>query len=351
MWQVNNRTPFAVDRDWVRDRHGAEVWVVVVKATFDIKSDGSVEPSEEQPPVVRSPEYHGDPKKSSLKYDTDIVLTKNRTDVVVNGHACAPRGTSATALDVSFRVGPIEKSLRVFGDRRWNTVGISAPQPFTKMPILYERAFGGLDPKSERPDRDWDWRNPVGRGFAVDAASLDDAMLPNIEWPHRLISSRTDRPEPAGYGAIASHWQPRVSFAGTYDDHWIQTRHPLLPEDLDDRFFQCVGSDQQAPGYLSGGESVQLTNLTPDGVLEFTLPKLYLGFDTHFHGGDHLIHDRRHLHTVVLEPDYPRLSLVWQSTLACHSKVHKLRHTIVTLKDLIAGNERPLVEPVEGWPA
>ena len=41
MWQVDNRTPFAVERGWVRDQRGAEVWLIGVKCTFDIKPDGS----------------------------------------------------------------------------------------------------------------------------------------------------------------------------------------------------------------------------------------------------------------------------------------------------------------------
>jgi hypothetical protein len=59
MWQVDNRTPFAAERGWVRDRNGAEIWLVAVKATFDIKPDGSTEVSEEQSPVLRVPEYFG----------------------------------------------------------------------------------------------------------------------------------------------------------------------------------------------------------------------------------------------------------------------------------------------------
>ena len=35
MWGIDNRTPFAVDRTWIRDSEGAEIWVVAVKATYD----------------------------------------------------------------------------------------------------------------------------------------------------------------------------------------------------------------------------------------------------------------------------------------------------------------------------
>jgi hypothetical protein len=341
VWQIDNRTPFAAERGWVRDRDGAEVWLVAVKATFSIKPDGTAEVAEEQPPVLRLPEHYGEPGKSSVRYDADLVLTKKTTDVIVVGHAHAPEGRPVAQLDVGFRVGPVQKVLRVFGDRMWGAWGATAPQPFTRMPIVYERAYGGVDPKSETPEKDWDWRNPVGTGFVAAGSHADGTRLPNIEDPNNLIGSRGDRPAPAGFGVIASHWQPRVGFAGTYDDHWMKTRQPLLAEDMDERWFQSAPADQQAPQFLRGGEPVVLLNLTPGGTLRFGLPKLYLGFETRFYDGSREIHRKRALHSVVLEPDQetgPRVSLVWHSALPCHFKVQKLERTLITLKtDLSTG--------------
>jgi len=336
MWQIDNRTPFAAERGWVRDRDGAEVWLVAVKCTFDIKPDGSTQVSDEQPPVLRVPEYHGEPGKSSVKYEADLIQTKKTTDIIVVGHAYAPPGQSVTKLDVGFRVGPVQKMLQVSGDRQWGVLGLTDPEQFTKMPLVYERAFGGVDTKSAQPERDWEWRNPVGCGFAVKKAHLDGVPVPNVESTDRLIRSWDDRPAPAGFGAIGNHWQPRASFAGTYDDKWMKNRQPLLPEDFDERFFQCAPADQQAPQFLMGGEPVALLNLSPAGSLRFALPKLYLGFETRFYDGSREIHKTRKLHSVILEPDFPRVSLVWHSALPCHFKVQKLERTIVTLKTNIS---------------
>jgi hypothetical protein len=332
MWQLDNRTPFAAERGWVRDREGAEVWLVAVKCTFDIRSDGTTEVSKEQPPVLRVPEYHGEPGKSSIKYESDLVLTKKTTDVLVVGHAYAAGRKPVAELDVGFRVGPVQKLLRVSGDRKWRAVGPAKPEPFVTMPLVYERAFGGVDTGSGSPERDWDWRNPVGTGFAVEKAHLADRPLPNIEYANALFEAWNDRPPPAGFGAIACHWQPRPSYAGTYDDKWMKTRQPLLPEDFDDRFYQCAPADQQAPEFLRGGEPVVLYRLTPGGDLRFPLPKVFLGFETRFYDGSREIHKTRKLHTVILEPDFPRVSLVWHSALPCHFKVQKLERTVVTLK-------------------
>ena len=332
MWQVDNRTPFAAERGWVRDRNGAEVWLVAVKCTFDIKPDGSTAISPDQPPVLRIPEYYGEPGKSSIKYEEDLVLTKKTTDVIVVGHAYAPQGRPVTQLDVGFRVGPVQKLLRVTGDRRWGAIGPTSPEPFVKMPLVYERAFGGVDTRSANPERDWDWRNPVGTGFAVSRDNLAGAALPNLEYPNDTVRGWKDRPQPASLGPVAGHWQPRVKFAGTYDEAWLNDRQPLLPADFDDGFYQCAPQDQQAPAFLRGDEPVVLHRLTENGDLRFHLPKLFLGFDTRFYDGSRQIHRDRKLHTVILEPDYPRVSLVWHSALPCHFKVQKLERTIVTLK-------------------
>jgi hypothetical protein len=330
MWQVDNRTPFAAERGWVRDRNGAEVWLVAVKCTFDIHPDGTTTVSDEQPPVLRVPEYTGEPAKSSLKYEADLVLTKTATDVLVVGHAYAPAGRPVTDLDVGFRVASVQKALRVTGDRKWSPLGRSSPEPFVKMPLVYERAFGGVDLKSPNPERDWEWRNPIGTGFAVSGENASGVALPNIEYPNALITRWNERPQPAGFGPIGAHWQPRVGFAGTYDDRWMKTRQPLLPDDFDERFFQCAPADQQLSGFLRGGEPVNLLRLTPDGDLRFFLPKVFLGFETRFYDGSRELHKERRLHTVILEPDFPRVSLVWHTALPCHFKVQKLERTIVT---------------------
>ena len=338
MWQVDNRTPFAAERGWVRDRNGAEVWLVAVKCTFDIKPDGSTEVSEQQPPVLRVAEHFGEPGKSSIKYENDLVLTKKTTDVIVVGHAYAPDGRPTAETEAGFRVGPVQKVLRVTGDRQWGAVGQTAPAPFVRMPLTYERAFGGVDKKSPHPERDWEWRNPVGTGFAISRDNATGRVLPNVEYPDEGIKSWNDRPRPAGFGAIACHWQPRVGFAGTYDDNWMKNRQPLLPDDFDDRYFQCAPADQQAPSFLRGGEPVVLYRLTPGGELRFILPKVFLGFDTRFYDGSRELHKERRLHTVILEPDFPRVSLVWHSALPCHFKVQKLERTIVTLKAPLGGS-------------
>ncbi|SCX77848.1 DUF2169 domain-containing protein [Nitrosospira sp. Nsp13] len=339
MWQLDNRTPFAAERTWVRDRNGAEIWLVAVKCTFDIKPDGSTEVAKEQPPVVMAPEYMNpsEPAKSSLKYDMDLVRTKTMTDIVVLGHAHAPHGEPVTELDIGFRVGSVIKRLHVSGDRVWQGDSPSKPESFVKMPIMYERGYGGFDPESkDTQGSQWDMRNPLGTGFALSSSGIDGVKLPNIEYPDQLIRQWDDRPIPAGFGPICAHWDPRARLAGTYDEKWQQNRFPLLPEDFDDRHYQCAPPDQQAPQFLSGGESVTLINLTPGEQLSFELPRIFLGFETFFYTGERQLHERPKLHTVIIEPDFPRVSLVWHTALPCHPKVYKLNKTRIIQKQIVS---------------
>jgi hypothetical protein len=331
MGEVENFTPFTAEGEWTRDRDGAEVWLVAVRCTFRLHPDGSTAVADEQDPEVLSPTYRGDPAASSLVYDSDYYLTKPTTDVLLHGHAYAPGGEPTTRVDVTMRLGEISKTLRVTGDRMYEkgVLGVAAgsAQEFTRMPIIYERAYGGQEPDPPaNPDRPhFEARNPVGTGFAPAPGKL----APNVEYPELSLGNK-----PAGLGPIPPHWHPRVKYSGTYDEAWQKERLPLYPRDLDDRFFLCSPEDQRPKAFLRGGEPVELLNLTPNGRLMFALPRVALGFETVFRGGDRVRH-RGRLHTVILEPDVPRVILVWRTELACHSRALKLQKTMVRQKLVI----------------
>ena len=315
---------------------GSEVWLVGVKATFDVQPDGSTELSPEQVPVHLFPEFRGDPRSTSLLHDGDLLLRKPGTDVLLEGQGHSPDG-SVTELDVGFRVGSLTRRARLFGERRWERsrtgLDMTPSEPFIEMPICWERAFGGTDLSDSDPKRHaWEPRNPVGRGFATKSQHLDGKPLPSVESPKSLIRSPSDRPEPLGFGPIAHHWQPRCRFAGTYDERWLKERQPLLPEDYDFSYQNCAPPGQQVPDGLKGGEEVVFVNLTRGGGrLVFRLPRLTFAFSTRFSDGSRTAH-RGRLKTVVFECDYPRVSMLWVSELPCHHKVQKLLATQVSLK-------------------
>lgn len=339
MWLLSNNTPFAAERTWVRDQNGAEVWIVAVKGSFVIRPDSQQVLDSEQKEISRVPEFTGDPGCSSLICESDLVHTKSRMDVLLYGHAYCRGGRPATKVDIRLKVANVDKTLRVFGDRKIKRsafgVSLTRPKPFTQMPILYERAFGGTDLRDENPKRHrWEPRNPVGVGFGVRKKHIVGTPAPNIEVPGSPYRDWR-KGEPAGFGAIARHWLPRVAYAGTYDDVWEKTKNPLLPSDFDERFYQCAPEDQQVDGFLNGGEVVELYNMTPEGYLSFPLPKVTLGMTTRFYDGTPIAHNAD-LHTLIVRPDQRSFQLVWHSKLPCHHKEDKLQETDIILKRRVA---------------
>lgn len=334
MWQIVNKTPFNAAQGWVRGLDGAETWLVVVKASFDVLPDGSTRVAAVQPEPVRAPVHWGEPGLSAIRYENDFVLDKLTTDVVVNGTAHAPGGQAAERVDVGLRVADVSKDLRVFGQRRWAPAAawISGPEAFVTMPIRYDRAFGGVDRTPGRTQPGWYWPNPVGMGYVDSRADAAGVPLPNVEYPDAPISAWDDRPAPAGFGFIASHWESRARLAGTCDDAWVNERQPLLPKDFQLEHCQSSPPDQRSKAFLVGGEPVVLRNLTPSGTLAFRLPRVELALRTRFVDGERVDHPPPKLHTVILEPDLPRVSLVWHTAFECHAKVYRLDHTRIDLR-------------------
>lgn len=339
MWAVINTTRYAAERTWVQDKDANKIWLVIVKATFDIHPDGTCQLAKEQVPVLRMGEPQDEPGSSSLRYDGDLLGVKPCTDVLVLGSAWAPPGTRTTGVDVQVVVGPIKKRLRVLGDRRWERTIVgglapSSPQPFESMPIVYERAFGGWDQSSANPaEHRLDARNPVGTGFSVRRENAVDRSLPNIEFADEPITSWNDRPRPAGLNAVERHWSPRRELAGTYDASWKARRFPLWAEDFDPRFNNCAPPDQQVSGFLRGGELIDLTHLTPAGRMTFRLPRVYPFFESRF--GPERVEHRAQLCTVIVEPDVSRVIMAWQTSFVCNHRVDELDATVVTEKRAI----------------
>jgi uncharacterized protein YjbI with pentapeptide repeats len=193
----------------------------------------------------------------------DMCMPKPRGEVLVVGKCFAPEGRPVTAAQVALRIGNIDKTLFVVGDRFWVGKGprkeMTEPVPFTEMPITYEHAFGGPDFQ----------RNPLGRGHTPGETDEGEEIhpLPNIELPGALIDSRRSEPEPAGFGPIDQMWPQRLAKAGTYDKKWHKELFPGLAEDIDWTFFNAAPEDQQIEGYFRGDEPFGIEGMHPDEPL------------------------------------------------------------------------------------
>jgi hypothetical protein len=332
MLQFINRTPFVGALTLFPDPDGIDTVYAVVKGTFTLGNDPRV--ADVQVPIVAVPEFHGDPADSSVKRPSDVSLSKPATDIVVLGYAVAPNGNPVTVMDVFVTLGSVSASARVFGDRVWETNGAtysaSAPRSFDRMPLVWERSFGGTD---DTPNgATGESRNPVGTGFraANGVNPIEGTRLPNVETINELITSWKQVPTPAGFAPTAAHWEPRRSYAGTYDQAWQDTRCPYLPQDFDPRFLQIAPPGLIAPGHLHGGETGELRGLTLNGSQTFALPttrpRVEFVLD-----GEH-VERPVELDTVVLEPSENRLSLVWRAALPCDKKALRVKTAVATLE-------------------
>lgn len=327
--ELVNHSPYTAGIVVDTDRDGGDTLVLMVKASFDILPDGALELTAKQPEIEWADVFAGEPGASSVLYESDATWGRTGTDVALIGYAY-PRRAGDRQVDVGVRVAQLTKTLRVFGDRRWETTlsgpRISPPAAFERVPIVWERAFGGTDltptdPNNHRQEA----RNPVGRGFRAKAsrAELDGAPLPNLEHPLRLIEDPSDRPPPVGLGFVAKWWMPRVGYAGTYDDRWQKTRAPLLPEDYDPRFTVAASDGLWSPASLVGGETIELVQLTPGGRLRLAVPRVNLS-------GAFLakVPPRElvmRLVVVFVDAVRMRLTLLWQGSHAIHGLIDDIR--------------------------
>ncbi len=341
MLQVVNQTPFAASLTVFPDPHGVETAYAVVKGTFRFTPEGTV-PLVPALPLLATDVHWGDPGTTSLRAAGEIALLKPATDILLSGRAIAPAPDTRMA-DVGLMVGPVRRVLRVFGDRTWRRgLGgwrISEPQPWSRMPIRWELAFGGLAPQRGDNPPEHEARNPVGRGFIAQGCDpVEGQALPNLEDPATLIREPGDRPIPACLAPVAPIWLPRRGFAGTYDEAWVKGRAPYLPLDFDARYFQVAPPELVAPGHLQGGEPVRLMGFTLGDPLAFTLPQCGLEVVFDFDGAQRP--QVPQLETVLIEPDAGRIQLLWRCALAVDKKLLKL-NKVTVLSRTWAADGRP----------
>lgn len=310
-----NHTPFAARLGAAIDSQSTPLDIVFVAATFEIPPGSAPRPVDDQPPVPLVDIRNTEDASSSIRYEGEIGWHKPYVDILVNGSACSRGGRPVEAVEVRLRLGTIDKRLLVTGDRTWGRPvgGPTRPEPFTSMPIVYERAFGGT--VAAEPNKfAMDDRNPVGIGFegAVSADPGVKSRLPNVEYIDDRMSAPSDRIRPAGFGIISRAWQPRLRYAGTYDNEWLTGQCPLLPLDFDPRYFQSAPADQQIAA-VNGGENVVIDNMRPEGSWHFRLPQLDVPLRVC--AGRRILAGRMRVDTVLLEPDHFRVTMLLRAGL------------------------------------
>ena len=319
--KIGNDTPFEAEALPFLDLEGKAFLTVIVKGTFTIVPEGVAAVAEAQIPILFGDEPGDSEKGGAPKFEADTAPFKPRADILLVGKAHAPGGKPVRWLDAGLRVGTLQKVVRVSGDRAWISGGgkLSAPvstepEPFTEMPLVYEKAFGGIDTESGG----FCAENPAGCGFYTRKSpkNIDGAPLPNIEDASRPIRSWTDHPAPAGFGPIAKGWAPRDRYLGTYDESWKSERSPLPPNDFRYDFYNAAPPALQVEGYLRGDEEILLLNLEKSGKVRFRLPGIVpiatVEKTERWSGPSWNEPAPMRLDTLCLLPDEGRLFLVWR---------------------------------------
>lgn len=305
------------------------VWlVVVVKGTFDFPATpgGPVQKSYKQVPLVFADTYVGEAGYSATFWETDFAFRKPRCDVIANGCAYAPGGRPAERVPVGIKVGSWSKLFEVVGHREWRAIGpvftTTAPQPFLKLPISYDVAWGGvdrLDPEDKLPASYK--HNPVGTGWSrtKNQRLIPGLRLPNTQAVGEDIRSPFGDYKPMSFGPMGRGWPGRIEHGGTYDDNWANNIFPFLPPDFDERYFQTAPADQQIDK-LHSGEEVQLVNLTPRGRESFRLPNVNLPV-TLFRNGSQIFEGTLFPDTILFDLESRCFSLVWRVSQRIHRNI------------------------------
>ena len=322
MSALENLTPFAAACIPSMSRNDEQLTLLIVAGCFvlprpGVPSNDAPAIADEQPPVRLADEHTGDPAGSSLLHEGQSAYLRHGTDIYLNGTAWAPMGRPAPQSMVALQVGAWQKAAVVFGERVWGQgiTGASptAPLPFTSLPLIYERCFGGSPSDPSRALAELAQQNPVGRGLFAGEREAIGQPLPNFEDPLAPLQSLRDRPRPCGFGPVARHWQPRRSFAGTYDQAWVEQRIPFWPRDFDERFFCAAAPGLHAAPHLQGGEAVRIVGMAPDGAHEFVLPSLRLRARFEVPGAT--LRKQLVLDAVSLEPDSGTFTLIWRTQI------------------------------------
>lgn len=240
---------------------GARLWrtagqlrvTLACKATFSMVEGGPmrvVAPA----PIVVTDEHAGADSTRSVLIASDLVPYRPRGEVLFAGHAHAPNGSPCASLTARLAVigqrPYVDKSIHVFGERVVLAEGqLSAPVPFTRMPIVYDRTI-------QHPDE-----NPSGM------ATGTGAPAPNLVDPH-------DGASPTGLGPIAASWPVRRRMLRQLDPAVVETPVPEIPDAFAWSYFQAAPPDQRCP-FFEGNEWLVLDGLHPDRAhFETQLPSV-----------------------------------------------------------------------------
>lgn len=167
----------------------------------------------------------------------DLGMPKRSAEFLATGHAyTAHQETPRNRCVARVRVGELEKTLRVSGDRYWLDGRATDPLPFESMPLDWSRAFGGPSFAD----------NPLGIGAEDETVrGVRTRRLPNVELPGSPMHRPDQSVRPASFSALDVMWPERFARIGkAYDAQWVAEGFPGYARDMDWHLFNAAPQDQ-----------------------------------------------------------------------------------------------------------
>ena len=269
-------------------RHRGKVHLTVIaKATFSFAADGPMAHADPRR-VAWVDQLNGQGPIQSVRFPSDVAPLVPGVQVIVAGHAYSA-GRPATSLLV--RLGVFVGSHALLHKE----VRVQDSAPFSRMPLVYERAFGGIGCDE----------NPLGQGADGEPASL------NIVHP-------TDPSRPAGLGAVGPSWPRRRRRLGDARRRALEAPIAEIPDAFDWAYFLAAPDDQRI-GELRGDEWIVMDGLTEGAPrLRTCLPRArgearLFGLAAHGVPEGHALPLRAD--TLLLDTDSGTASVVWRNHL------------------------------------
>lgn len=183
----------------------------------------------------------------------------------------------------------------------------SAPDAYRDTPLRWEWAYGGSD----------DPRNPIGRRAAASPRATDEEC-------HRIEVADATALAPAGFGPLASHWEPRRSRSGSAA---VEDLAPHPPADRDPRHYCSAPDDQWLADPLHGDETFVVTGVHAHQAWTVALPLLRPEVAWTVRGRTERL--APHLDTVLLDADDETVTLSWRVTFPAPRNASDLEGIVV----------------------
>jgi hypothetical protein len=214
-------------------RQKGQLYVTVVaKATFAFASDAPMTRVKPKP-VVREEVHHDNFPARSIRFTPDLVPRLERADVLFTGHAHVPGGGVLETMPV--RLGVFDGSTALVH----KTLIIRQKGGFQSIPIVYERAYGGIG-----------WQdNPYGVGLKE--ASGEPSIVDPLD-PARTI----------GFGPISRMMPARKRRLGALKTSALRADIVQIPDAFEWEYFQAAPADQQTAS-LTGDEWIVMDGIHP----------------------------------------------------------------------------------------